>query len=102
MNKGNITIHKKTVTKQDLSFCEDDMVLVRFMNNGQHYVRLDDQIIIGPGEAYVEGDISGPGIEHSYQITFATNSTPPTANPPIVYSGNRCEVRILKRKKNHA
>ena len=92
-----LKIHTRQLKKADYSLALDGACMVRFMNRGQNYVYIDEQFILDPGDAYVEGDINGPGIDHVYRIEFITNPTPPTPNAPIVYSGNHLEIRIQKR-----
>lgn len=96
--KGCLVIHKKQLKKDDLSL-RIQGVMIRFMNNGQSAVRIDEQIVVQPGEVYVEGDLSGPGIDHQYQIEFLDiGGSPKAPSQYITYAGNHLDVRIMKRK----
>jgi len=97
--KGRIQISKLQKTKTDPQFNVNDVVLIRFMNVGQNYISLDEKnVIIEPGEAFVEGDLNGPGIDHMYKIEFITNpGTPPAINGITVKGPNFLEIRQFKR-----
>lgn len=99
MEKGTITIRRLQKTKTDNSFILEGAVLARFMNVGQTAVLIDEQIYLGPGETLVEGDLSGPGIDHSYQLDFVTVASPPTPVTHKVFTGNMLKIRLFHRKK---
>lgn len=96
-NQGKITIRDKIFVSSDHQFQIDGDVLVRFHNRGQHYALIDQKHIIVPGEAYIEGDLNGPGILHTYRVEFVTNPSPPTADGIVVLTGNKLITRIFKR-----
>ncbi len=97
MSKGEIRIQNRSIFKDDESFQVRRAVLVRFMNLGTSRVWLDDQIVIDPGQAFVEADQSGIGLTHRYSVVFQTISSPPDTDPPALNSGNNLKVRIMKR-----
>lgn len=96
---GKITIKDYTITKDDASFVVNGIPLIRFTNTGQSRIWLDERIVIEPGEAYVEGDVNGPGIDHEYKIVFINNPNAPAVDVPKVYAGDRCHVRKFSRQK---
>lgn len=100
--RGRIQIDTQQKTKDDQSFRVKDVVLIRFMNVGQNYISLDEtNVIIQPGEAFVEGDLNGPGIDHIYKMEFITNpGTPPAINNITVKAANFLEIRLFKRNND--
>lgn len=98
--KGKLAISQFEKTKDDLSFNVNGASLVRIYVSGQNYLQVDDGEVIPPGEAFIEGDISGPGIDHEYRLVFLTNPSPPTVELPRVRAGNHVIIRLLKRKDN--
>lgn len=92
-----IRITKKTRTKDDEGLYTENAVLIRFENIGQSRVWIDEQIVLDPGEAFIEGDNNGPGIDHNYQINFLGNIPGITVDEPRVYAGNRLNIRLFKR-----
>lgn len=97
-----IDISRDTVKEDDFSLRFEHAVCLRFYNRGQTTVIIDDIQLIEPGEVYTEGDVTGPGIIHDYQIRFIENrnKTPIDAadvNKPFVYGGNHLDIRIFKR-----
>lgn len=100
MTEGKITITTTQKTTPDQGFRVDGAVLIRFMNFGQNYISLDDgNVVIEPGEAYIEGDLKGPGLDHTYTINFITNpGTPPAIDDIKVKALNFLQLRISKRK----
>ncbi|MEL6356236.1 MAG: hypothetical protein AAFQ37_04805 [Bacteroidota bacterium] len=103
MDKGRIVIKRMQRKKNDYSLDLEWAVHVRFMNRGQTPVLVDDQIMILPGESYVEGDTYGPGLDHPYKIEFqdagSDGGSTPTENIPFVYPGNHLDIRLMYRKK---
>lgn len=101
MNKasGRIQIDRLQKTKADPQYRVKDVVLIRFMNVGQNYISLDEKnVIIKPGEAFVEGDLNGPGIDHIYKLDFIANPDPVPAIDGITVKGpNFIEIRLFKR-----
>ena len=97
--KGSIQIDTLQKTRPDRNYRVQDAVLIRFMNVGQNYISLDEKnVIIKPGEAFVEGDLNGPGIDHMYKIDFIENPDPPPAINGITVKGpNFIEIRLFKR-----
>lgn len=87
--------------EDDESLDLEGAVTVRFMNRGQKAVMLDDQILLLPGEVYVEGDTAGPGIDHPYRVQFIDvpkDGVPaPAAQIPYVYPGAFLDIRIMYR-----
>lgn len=100
MNKGKIRITSLQKSKDDNSFILDGAVLVRITNQGQNYLWIDEQEVLEPGESWIEGDLNGPGIHHSYKLQFINNPNPPAANKPLVYPGNFINIRVFKRHPN--
>ncbi len=100
MQRGSITIKQIIKKRDDLSFTLSQACLVRFYNAGQSYLQIDDGEVIPPGEAFIEGDLNGPGIDHSYKLVFLPNATPPAIDKPRVYGGNHVIIRLMKRKAN--
>jgi hypothetical protein len=105
MAGGRIEIERDVLYENNRHYNLDGAVHVRFINRGQSPVLLDDQEILLPGEAFVEGDTAGPGIQHSYSIRFieelpekASLPAESTANPPFEQPGNFLDVRIMRRK----
>jgi hypothetical protein len=96
-----ILISRDTVKKDDFTRDFAGAVCLRFINRGQVTVIIDDIIVIQPGESYTEGDTTGPGINHDYNIRFEVNNdrTPldTPVNRPFVYPGNHLDIRIFKR-----
>jgi len=98
-----IVIDRDTVKEDDFSKRFEHAVCLRFINRGQSTVLLDDLQLIEPGEVYVEGDTTGPGIVHDYNIRFLQenrNKTPLgdiAVDIPFVYPGNHLDIRIFKR-----
>jgi len=99
-NNGGIRIDKRQLSKDDSSLILEGAVLVRITNQGQNHIWIDQQEVIEPGESWVEGDLNGPGLYHSYSLNFLTNPSPPVANKPLVYPGNFANIRIFKRDPN--
>ena len=97
ISKGKISISKYVKTKDDASLRLDGAVMIRFMNMGQSRIWIDETVVIEPGEAFIEGDLSGPGIDHSYNVNFLALGSPPAADVPKVYAGNRLHIRVFKR-----
>lgn len=102
MANSNLTILTEQITEADYSFNKEDLQMIRFMNFGQNFISLDHgNVVIQPGEAYVEGDTNGPGIDHSYRIEFVTNpGTPPDVDGVTCKAANFLQVRVYKRSKN--
>lgn len=100
--KGSIHIDTYQKTGNDPNYRVEDVVLIRFANMGQNYISLDEKnVIIQPGEAYIEGDLNGPGIDHTYKIGFITNpATPPTIDSITVKGLNFLEIRTFKRHRH--
>ncbi|MEM6773107.1 MAG: hypothetical protein AAF597_21200 [Bacteroidota bacterium] len=96
-----ILIQRDTLKEDDIQRFFEGAVCLRFFNRGQVPAIIDDTIILYPGESYTEGDTTGPGISHNYNIRFLVDPTKaplgPDANRPFVYPGNHLEVRIFKR-----
>lgn len=97
MSQGKIRIAKKQLTQDDISFYTEGAVLIRFDNVGQTRVWIDEQIVIDPGESFIEGDNNGPGLDHNYQINFVGNPLPVVVDMPKVYAGKRLHIRLFKR-----
>lgn len=97
--KGRIQIDRHQKTKSDPNYRVKDVVLIRFMNYGQNYISIDEKsVILEPGEAYVEGDVNGPGIDHIYKVDFITNpGTPPSIDGLTVRAADFLEIRQFKR-----
>ncbi|MTB53894.1 hypothetical protein [Lewinella sp. W8] len=105
MAGGRIEIERDVIYENNRHYNLDGAVHVRFINRGQSPVLLDDQEVLLPGEAFIEGDTAGPGLKHSYSIRFidelpekAPLPAPETANPPFEQPGNYLDVRIMRRK----
>jgi hypothetical protein len=92
-----IRIVKKTRSKDDESFHTENAQLIRFDNVGQTRIWIDEQIVLDPGESFIEGDNNGPGIDHKYQINFLAVVAGVAVDVPKVYAGNRLHVRLFKR-----
>lgn len=96
-----ILIDRDTIKTDDFSYYFEGAVCLRFFNRGQVPVIIDDLVIIQPGESYTEGDTTGPGISHPYNIRFVvdTGRAPLNVevNKPFVYAGNHLDIRIFKR-----
>lgn len=96
-----ILISRDTIKEDDLTRYFSGAVCLRFFNRGQVPAIIDNIIILYPGESYTEGDTTGPGIDHNYNIRFLVDPTKiplgPDINRPFVYPGNHLEVRIFKR-----
>ncbi len=102
MKKGKLGVRKDEIVKPTSDY-KVDAVTVRFMNRGQSIVVIDEQEYLLPGQSFIEGDISGAGIEHHYQIDFIENpalpdDTPATPVPYQLYSGNKLKIRQLRRE----
>jgi hypothetical protein len=97
--KGIIRIETLQKVERDPSFVANGAVLIRFMNKGQSRVMIDEQEVLEPGESFTEGDLSGPGIEHTYKIDFLTLSSPPAVDSFKTMTGNMLKVRFFFRKK---
>lgn len=98
---NKIRITKRQVTKSDPAFHTENAVLIRFENVGQRRVWLDEHIVIDPGQAYIEGDNNGPGIDHRYQIDFlGSPKASATEDEPKTYAGDRLHIRLFKRHSN--
>ncbi|SER16237.1 hypothetical protein [Neolewinella agarilytica] len=102
---AKLEIVREVKYQDDRSFRHDGMVHVRFINRGQAPVLIDDQQILLPGEAFIEGDTAGPGIDHAYQIRFLTETPTKTplpaeadADPPFTLPGNYLDIRVMRRK----
>ena len=102
MAGAKLHVQTRELKDDDLSLHMGDVVLVRFMNRGQFPVLIDNQVLLYPGETYVEGDTAGPGIEHPYKIEFLRNNADRAPlgvpNKPFLYAGNHLSVRMLRRK----
>jgi hypothetical protein len=70
-----------------------------FQNQGTTRVLLDDHIVLDPGESYSDMEMEGGIIEHSYSVKFIVLASPPTADEPRIYSGNRLLMATITRKK---
>jgi hypothetical protein len=97
-----IVISRDTVKEDDFNKRFEHAVCLRFYNRGQTTIILDDIQIIEPGEVYTEGDVTGPGIIHDYNIRFIPNRDkttplPGDVNRPFVYASNHLDIRIFKR-----
>lgn len=98
-----IVIDRDTVKEDDYSKRYIHAVCLRFYNRGQSTVLIDDLQLIEPGEVYTEGDTTGPGIVHDYNIRFLpqnrdkTPLDPADENIPYLYAGNHLDIRIFKR-----
>jgi len=98
-----IVVDRDTVKENDYSKRFVHAVCLRFYNRGQTTVLIDEIQLIEPGEVYTEGDTTGPGIIHDYNIRFLPDSRdksipdPGDQNIPYVYAGNHLDIRIFKR-----
>lgn len=97
-----IAIDRDTVKEDDFNKRFEHAVCLRFYNRGQTTVIIDDIQILEPGEVYTEGDTTGPGIVHDYNLRFIENRDkvtplPGDANKPFIYPGNHLDIRIFKR-----
>lgn len=106
MAGAKLEIDIDVVYKDDRSYRPEGAVHIRFDNRGQAPVMLDDHIVLLPGEAFIEGDTAGPGIDHEYRIRFLTEAgdkaplpAESDANPPFVMPGNFLSIRVMRR--NH-
>jgi hypothetical protein len=106
MAGAKLKIDHDVVYKDDRSYHPEGMVHIRFENRGQAPVLIDDHEILLPGEAFIEGDTAGPGIDHEYQIKFLTENADKTplpaeneANEPFTMPGNFLYIRVMRR--NH-
>ncbi len=98
MKKGKLGVRKDEIVKDTTDY-KVDAVIVRFMNRGQSIVVIDEQEYLLPGQSFVEGDISGEGIEHHYQIDFISNPAgSATPLPYQLYAGNKLKIRLLRRE----
>jgi hypothetical protein len=107
MAGAKLVIDHEVIYKDDRSFHPDRMVHIRFENRGQAPVLIDDHITLLTGEAFVEGDTAGPGIDHDYQIKFLDETPAKTplpaeneANPPFTMPGNFLYIRVMRRNHN--
>jgi hypothetical protein len=88
----------RTVTKkQDESNFMVNANIVLFINRGQSYVLIDDQVLLAPGGYHYERNVC-----HDYDWYFITNPDPPAANPPLVYEGNHLSIRLGNASDPHA
>lgn len=98
---GAIKITRLIRTKDDRSLKIVSMVHVRFMNRGQTSILIDNQIVLFPGEVYVEGDNISLGVDHVYDIQFLSlqkNGIPePAEQIPYTMPHNYLDVRIMQR-----
>ncbi len=99
ISKGKLHIKKDELVDRDSQY-HVDADLVRFMNMGQSYILIDEQILLKPGQSWTEGDLNGYGIDHHYQIDFVTNPSPPSVTTYVVYAGNKLRIRLLKRQSH--
>jgi hypothetical protein len=107
MAGAKLVIDHEVIYRDDRSFSPERMVHIRFENRGQAPVLIDDHITILTGEAFIEGDTSGPGIDHEYQIKFLEQNPGKTplagendADPPFVIAGNFLYIRVMRRNHN--
>ena len=87
-------------TKADNGFYAEDAVLVRFTNRGDTRWWIDEDEVLEPGESFVEGDLSGPGIDHRYQLKPIPAANAVTVDEPVTYSGPRLHIRVFKRESD--
>ncbi|MEM1215258.1 MAG: hypothetical protein AAGJ82_06215 [Bacteroidota bacterium] len=100
MGKGYIKITNVIKTNDDESFYTERAVLLRLENVGTTRLWIDERIVLEPGEAFIEGDLSGPGIDHKYTLRFL--GAPPkavTVDVPKIYAGDRVHIRLFKRQQ---
>ena len=111
---GYLTIKNYQLRSNDSSFAADGAVKLRFTNRGTTTVVLDENEFLLPGEVWVEGDDTGPGIDHVYSIRFLA-SAPSTGGGGndgekaaddveirqdgfvVRSTGNFLQVRVMKR-----
>lgn len=97
-----LTVQTREVKRDELSLDLDKAVMTRFMNRGQAPILIDNQIMLLPGDTYVEGDSNGPGIDHTYKLEFQPQNKDDAAAPgvdkPFVYAGKHVSIRSLYRK----
>lgn len=101
---GRLEIETDVRYKDDRSYRPKDAVHIRFDNRGQSPVFIDDHIVLLPGEAFVEGDTAGPGVDHQYHIRFLKENSDKTplpgesdANEPFTMPGNFLYIRVMRR-----
>lgn len=72
---------------------------IRFMNNGQTSVRIDECIFLKPGESFIEGDlnVNSCGIKHQYKIHFYPAASVPDLVANEVFKGDKLFIRKIKR-----
>lgn len=99
-SKPYIKITKFVKTEGDPQFRVEGASVVRITNHGQTRVWIDEDEVLEPGESFEEGDVTGPGIQHTYNLTFTTNPSPPAADEPYIYAGSRLHIRLLQRIEN--
>lgn len=107
LSGGRLTIKQFQFFEDQSSFICRKEVKIRFINRGETVVVIDESIYLASGEAYVEGDDLGPGIDHEYNIRFlSAGTTPPddgqkNANAAddftFIAEGNLLDVRALYR-----
>lgn len=71
---------------------------VFFQNQGQSRVKVDE-IVLEPGDSFKDWNHESEAIIHNYTIIFYPNPSPPAADPPLVYSGNRLYIRIISKQR---
>lgn len=94
---GFISIERLQISENDFSWYSSKSMLIRFSNFGQSTVIIDEQIILNPGESYVEGDTAGPGIDHMYEIRFVDLGSMPQPDGIKVIDGNLLQIRTMRR-----
>ena len=82
------SIKRVTKRKSEDNFMVNASVVL-FLNRGQNYLLLDDQVLIEPGGFHKETNVCT-----DYSWRFIENLDPPAVNKPLVFPGNHLSIRI--------
>ncbi len=89
------SIRYHVIVDQDPSFeiCANNVI---FQNQGNTRVIIDGHFVLDPEETLEFSELAGRFIVHKFHVNFATLASPPTADSPRIYSGNRLLTTIIE------
>lgn len=101
MKRNQVPAHLKSVIRYHVIVTQDPHFEicannVFFQNQGNTRVIINNHHVLDPEETLEFSELTGRVIVHGFNIQFATLSSPPTADSPRIYSGNRLLTTIIE------
>ena len=83
-------IKTDTFRKDNAQYMVANGDVVLFVNRGQNFLLIDEQILVKPGGYFKERNVN-----HDYSWYFVTNPSPPAVSRPVVFPGNHVSIRVV-------